>query len=84
MARIKIQDLPRGVKLNTQDMRAVTGGLSSFQGLVVEALNSLDQSNMDLLNQIIAAANSVSGSAGSTVTLGSSVTISRRKRKFPL
>lgn len=61
MARIKIQDLSSGTKLNRHEMRVVMGGVTSFQAAVVNALtNCVDQKNMDLLNQIINAANEVS------------------------
>jgi hypothetical protein len=72
MARIKIQDLSEDAKPNKQEMRAVYGGLTSFQGIVISALNCLDQSNMDLLNQIINAANEVSNSGDTgNITFGS-------------
>ena len=60
MARIKIQDIATEMELNIKEMRAIIGGGTTFQGRIVNSLSSIDQQNMDLLSQVINAANEVS------------------------
>ena len=68
MARIKIEDLPRDKEVTRKEMAAITGGGSLFQAMVVDSLNSVDQQNMDLLDQVISAADEMSDPIGGVST----------------
>lgn len=72
MARIKIEDLPRGMEVTRKELAVITGGGLPFQAAVVDALNSsVDAQNMDLLDDVIGAANEVADMNGAgSITFG--------------